>query len=134
VANETSELIARAFRDYNGGGVEALLPHVHPEFEMTTTSEIAAEPDTYRGHDGLRRYFGSFFEVMDKVEIKPAQVTPRDERALIIFDIAARGSTSGIETHLTGNSIVTIAEGKLMRIDFFTSGELAEEAFADLSG
>ncbi len=95
VGNETSERIEEALRAYSEGGVEAMLPFVHPEFSMTTTAEIAAEPDTYQGHDGIRRYFESFFEVMDKVEIEPLEIESRGESGMVRFKLVARGRATG---------------------------------------
>ena len=40
---------------------------IHPEFEVTTPQSLASEPDTYRGHEGIRRYFDSFYEAMENV-------------------------------------------------------------------
>ena len=37
---------------------------------MTTPANLAAEPDTYRGHEGIRRYFDSFYDVMDEVRFR----------------------------------------------------------------
>ena len=52
------------------GDVEALLPLIHPEFEVTTPPGARGEPDTYRGPEGIRRYFDSFYEVMDRVSFE----------------------------------------------------------------
>src|SRR4029079_7945252 len=56
------ELVRRGFEALEVGDAEALIPLVHPEFEMTTPAGLAAEPDTYRGQEGVRRYFDSFYE------------------------------------------------------------------------
>ena len=97
MANETAERIERALRAYNEDGVEAMLPFIHPEFEMTTTAEVAAEPDTYRGHDGVRRYFGSFLEIMDEVRVEPTEIEARGDGGLVRFNLVARGKATGIE-------------------------------------
>jgi hypothetical protein len=48
------ETVRRAHTALAEEGVEALLAFADPEFELTPPS-IASEPDTYRGHDGVRR-------------------------------------------------------------------------------
>ena len=55
--------------------MEALLPFIHPDFEVTTPAGLAAEPDTYRGPEGIRRYFESFYEAMDEVGFEPEEFT-----------------------------------------------------------
>ncbi len=64
-----------AFRAFSEGGVEAFIPYMHPEGEFTTPPELASEPDTYRGHEGVRRYWASFYEVMDEIKVDPHRST-----------------------------------------------------------
>lgn len=129
MAGDPSELIEKALRAYSTDGVEGMLPYVHPEFTMTTTAEIAAEPDTYEGHDGLRRYFGSFLEVMDDVRIEPTAVEPGGERVLMEFDLVATGKATGIEVRQQGHAIWELDDDQLRRVTFFRSAGEARAAF-----
>jgi len=129
VDGEPAELIDEALRAYGTDGVEGMLPYVHPEFTMTTTAEIAAEPDTYEGHDGLRRYFGSFLEVMDDVRIEPTEAEPRGERVLMEFDLVATGKATGIEVRQQGHAIWELDDGRLRRVTFFRTAGEARAAF-----
>ena len=70
--NETNaDLVRERFAPMREGDVEALLTLIHPDFEVTTPPGLAAEPDTYRGPEGIRRYFDSFYEAMDRVSFEP---------------------------------------------------------------
>jgi ketosteroid isomerase-like protein len=60
VAESNSETMRKAFEGYEAEGWESMLPLLAPDFELTTPPGLAAEPDTYRGEDGMRRYFESF--------------------------------------------------------------------------
>ncbi|MBM3667165.1 MAG: nuclear transport factor 2 family protein [Actinobacteria bacterium] len=53
------QTLRAAFEAFNYRGTEAFIPCVHPEAVFTTPPELSSEPDTYRGHDGVRRYFDS---------------------------------------------------------------------------
>jgi ketosteroid isomerase-like protein len=131
VAGDPKELIESALRAYGTDGVEGMLPYVHPEFTMTTTADIAAEPDTYEGHDGLRRYFGSFLEVMDDVRIEPTEVEPRGERVLMEFDLVATGKATGIEVRQQGHAIWELNDDRLRRVTFFRTAGEARAAFGE---
>lgn len=131
MANATSERIERALRAYNEDGVEAMLHFIHPEFEMTTTTEVAAEPDTYRGHDGVRRYFGSFLEIMDEVRVEPIEIEARGDGGLVRFNLVARGKATGIEAVQKGFGIFDLEGDLVRRIRFFPSEEEAVAAFGD---
>lgn len=67
MASSNIEIIERGFEAFNSEGIEGILPFLDPDFEATTPPELASEPDTYRGHDGIRRWFDSFLEVMDEI-------------------------------------------------------------------
>ena len=65
------DLVREGFDAMREGDPEAMMPFIHPEFEVTTPPGLAAEPDTYRGPEGIRRYFDSFYEIMDRVSFEP---------------------------------------------------------------
>ena len=57
-------LVRRMIDTLNEEGVEAALELVAEDFHGVVPPELSAEPDTYDGHDGLRRYFDSFQEIV----------------------------------------------------------------------
>lgn len=96
-----------------------MLEFVHPEFEMETLPQIAAEPQVYQGHDGLHRWFSSFYEVMDEIAIEPSsyeELSPG--RVLLRFTMRARGQASGIEVEQEAKAIATLRDGLLGRLEF----------------
>jgi ketosteroid isomerase-like protein len=119
VASTNEELTRAGFDALAAGGVEAMLAYVHPEFEMTTLPGQAAEPQTYTGHDGLRRWFETFYEVMDEIAIEPSsyqEIEPN--RVLLEFTLRARGQASGIEVKQEARAIATIRDGKMAHLRF----------------
>jgi ketosteroid isomerase-like protein len=116
---ENERLVREGFEALATDGVEAMLEFVHPDFEMTTLPGQAAEPDTYRGHDGVRRWFDSFYEVMDEIAIEPSsyeEVEPG--RVLLDFTLRARGQASGISVEQQAQAIATARDRLLFRIEF----------------
>jgi ketosteroid isomerase-like protein len=106
------------------GGVEAMLAYVHPEFEMETLPGIAAEPQAYHGHDGVRRWFDSFYEVMDEISIEPTsfeQLGPG--RVLMEFRLIAKGQASGIEVVQEAAAVATTEDGLMRRLEFLLPGQ-----------
>lgn len=45
---------------YARGGIEAVLDALDEEVVIEIPPELSAEPDSYHGHDGARRYFVGF--------------------------------------------------------------------------
>lgn len=119
VATRNEELTKRAFDTLAERGVEAIPEFVHPEFEMTTLPGLAAEPQTYRGHDGLRRWFDTFYEVMDEISIEPSRYEEIEpNRVLLEFTLRAKGQASGIEVSQDARAIATVRDEKLAHLEF----------------
>ncbi len=121
-------LVQGGFEALSEGGVEALLPFLHPEFEVTTPANLAAEPDTYRGHEGVRRYFASFYDAMDEVRFEPREFREAGGRVIVPVTLTARGRTTGIEARQEFVMTWTLRDGKALRVEAFATLEEALQA------
>jgi ketosteroid isomerase-like protein len=128
VARTNLELVRKGFEDLNETGVEAMLPLFDPEFVLITPPELTAEPDTYRGPDGIRRYFDSFYEAMDEIRFEPTGFHEVGERVVVEFTLRARGRTTGIVAEQRGVQVWELREGKAVRLEVYPSLEEALEA------
>jgi ketosteroid isomerase-like protein len=128
VASSNLETVKEAFETLREGGYEALLPLIHPEFEVTTPPELSSEPDTYRGPEGIRRYFESFYEAMDRVEFEPTAFHEVGERVVVEFVLHARGRTTGIQVEQHGAFVWTLRDELALRLEVYPSLDEALEA------
>jgi ketosteroid isomerase-like protein len=118
--------VTSAFDALSSGGVEAMIEYVHPEGVTTTPAELAAEPDTYRGHDGLRRWFDSFYEVMDRIDVTVIDVVEVDPTtAVAALRLDVRGRATGIELRQLTHGLFRTRDGKLWQLEYFESHEEA---------
>jgi ketosteroid isomerase-like protein len=131
MAASNVELVRRGFEALRDGDVEKLVPLIHPEFEATTPPGLAAEPDTYRGPDGIRRYFESFYEAMDRVRFEAEDFIPVGERVVVPLTLWARGRTTGIETAQKVVQVWDIKDEKAFRVEVYAT---LEEAMAAARG
>ena len=127
MASENLEIIKRGFDAFNSNGVEGILPFVHPDFEATTPPELATEPDTYRGHDGVRRWFDSFYEVMDQIRWEPREFREVGDRVLVDFTLKARGKSTGLEFGQDAFMLWELRDGQAIGVQLFPT---LEEALA----
>jgi ketosteroid isomerase-like protein len=134
MATENADLIREGFEALRDGDVEALMPLIHPEFELTTPPGLAAEPDTYRGPEGVRRYFDSFYEAMDQVTFEPGDFIPVGERVVVPSTLRTRGRTTGIETTQRVVLIWDVKEGKAFRVEVHATLEEAMVAAGSTPG
>ncbi len=131
MSEENVDLVRHAFRRLDEGGIDALLPFIHPDFEVTTPAELAAEPGTYRGPEGLRRYFDSFYDAMDKVEFQPDDFIAVGKSVVVPVTLRARGRTTGIETEQRVVQIWDLVDQRAIRVRVFAT---LDEAMAAARG
>jgi ketosteroid isomerase-like protein len=122
VSRENVELVRSGIETLRDEGWPALLPLLDPEFEFTTPADLAMEPDTYRGEEGLRRYFESFEDAMEDIRIVP-EGDPLDagDKVFLPFKLSARGKETGIEAEQHAFLVWTLRDGKALRLEIFGS-------------
>jgi len=124
------ELVRRGFKALEAGDPEAMIEFVHPDFEMTTPASLASEPDTYRGADGIRRYFASFYEAMDQITFQPGAFEDLGGgHVLTPSTLRARGRSSGLAFEQSVVLVWEIRDGLSYRLHVFATEEEAREAF-----
>jgi ketosteroid isomerase-like protein len=64
MSQENVEIVRRAVEAYAREGLDGSLRYYAPEIEWSTT-DVAIERATYRGHDGLRRFFAMFDDLFN---------------------------------------------------------------------
>jgi ketosteroid isomerase-like protein len=128
MAERDVELLRERLSLLQREGYESLLGQLHPEFEMTTLPGIAAEPQTYRGVEGMRHWWESFYEVMDEVAVEPTEYHDAGEgRVVVAAVLRAKGQASGLEVAQDAFMMIHLRDDLLHRIDFFFT---LEEALA----
>jgi ketosteroid isomerase-like protein len=113
-----AEPVLAAFDAMTGDGFDAMLPFVHEDFEMITPPELASEPGTYAGHDGVRRWFESFLEAVDRLRIEPLEVREGEHEVAVYFRMTARGRSTGLEAVQEATALCTVVDGKVHRMRF----------------
>lgn len=125
------EIIERGFDAFNERGVDGILPFVHPEFETTTPPELASEPDTYRGHDGVRRWFDSFDEVMEEIRWEGHDFRQVGDRVVVEFTLRATGKTTGLAFGQDAAMVWELRDGRAIGVELF---QTLDEALAFAEG
>ncbi|HET9121644.1 MAG TPA: nuclear transport factor 2 family protein [Solirubrobacterales bacterium] len=128
------ELVERGMEAFNAGGIEGILPLIHPDFEATTPPELASEPDTYRGPEGIRRWFDSFDDVMEEIRWDAHSFREvGDDRVLVEFTLRARGKSTGLDFGQEAVMVWSLRDGMAIRLDLYPTLEQAMAALEQAS-
>ena len=125
----SAELVRKMFDVLNDDGVEAALAWFAEDFEGVVPPDLSAEPDAYVGHDGVRRYFDSFREIVDDLRFDAEEIVDAGPgRVLARALITGRGRASGIPTELRVPLVMRLRDGKLTRMDAYSDWDEAVAA------
>jgi ketosteroid isomerase-like protein len=129
VSRQDLEVVRSMLATLNESGVEAALDQIHPDFEGVTPPELSPEPDTYRGHEGIRRYFAGFEGVMDEVRWEADELMEApNERVVAGIRLLTRSVATELELELPVWQVCTVRDGKVLRIEGFAKREDALRA------
>jgi ketosteroid isomerase-like protein len=125
---ENVEILRRGYAALAEGGVEEMLELTDPEFELVTPSSLASEPGTFRGHEGVRAWFGSFEGAMEGVRLEARRMEEFGDNVLVETVLRARGRATGIETEQVAFLVWTVRDGLVVRGEAYADREEALEA------
>ena len=128
VSESNLEVVRRLFDQFAEGGVEAILDGADENIVIEIPSDLSAEPDIYRGHDGVRRYFAGFEGMIDDIRYEAIGLTPIGDAVLAHSRMSGRGVSSGLDVDLEVWVVHELAGGKITRIRPYADRESAEAA------
>jgi ketosteroid isomerase-like protein len=131
MSRENLEIVRQFIEAARSGDVhaiEAFLAVSDPTIEHTRLP-AASGPETYRGHDGARRWFTDMADlwrewrndIEELTEVAPGTVAAR-------LRFIAVGRDSGVPVEARLGLVCVVSEGKILRSRTYASGEEALEA------
>jgi len=121
MSQENVELVEQLVKAFNSEDIELLLSSTHPDFELDVPPELSAEPDIYRGEDGMRRYWESFQDAMAEIRIHLDRLCDAGEAVVLAMRLTAKGRRTGIAVEQRTAAVWTIRDGKVTRIRAYAS-------------
>ena len=128
MAQGNVELLRRGFDAMTRADLPVLLELIDPEFEVEIPPEVSAEPDVYRGHEGIQRYLESFQASMEDIRFEPERMWEAGDRVVVELRLTATGKSSGIPVELRTGQVWTIAGGRAISARIYPDAHAALEA------
>jgi len=125
MSEETVETLRRGYGAVNRGDIEGFIANVHPDVEFT--SLIAeSEGETFRGHDGVRRWWKEVVLPLGGLHGEPVEI--RDLGDTVVTRVLGTYRPRGVEVRQTIWQVVRYRDGKSVWWQFFRTEEEALEA------
>ena len=106
------EVVGKLFELYASGGIEAVLEVMDEDIVIVIPPDVSAEPDSYHGHEGVRRYFAGFDGMLEDVRYEAFELIPEGEKHVLArAQLAGRGVSIGLEVDLQTVVVHTVEAG-----------------------
>ena len=124
------EVVQRLLDLFAEGGIEPSLEVIDPSVVIEIPPDMSAEPDTYHGHSGVRRYFEGFEGMIDGIRYEALELTPVGDIVLAHVRISGHGASSGLDVALEPYVVHELVGGKVVRMRPYPDLESAQAALA----
>ncbi len=128
VSESNVEIVRRLFDLYDERGVEAVLEVMDENVLIEIPADMSAEPDSYHGHDGVRRYFAGFDGMIEDVRYEAIEVVPVGDHVLAEAHLSGRGASSGLDVGIGAFVVHELVGGRIVRMRPYPDRESAMAA------
>ena len=130
MSQENVELVRKLHAAFSRGDLDAFLSGWHPDAEYRAAIQQAVEGEsgTFRGHDGLRRWFRELHDLYDDLHTTVLEIRDLGDDLVVVFAIRGRGSSSGVVDEFELAQVVRFREGKVFRVRDYRSRAEALDA------
>jgi ketosteroid isomerase-like protein len=118
------EIVGLAQERLNEGDIEGLIALCDPDFDLDMSARVL-NPQTYRGHDGIRRFYREVSEVWEEFRWEPQRFAEVDDKVVALLHSHGRGRGSGLEIARDVAMVWTLREGRAVSLRFYIDQEEA---------
>ncbi len=128
MSQENVEMVWAWAQAFNRRDMEVLADLASPGFELVPYLSSMIETTTYRGHEGLRKYFADAESAWVAIEARLQEVRDFGERFLATGELYGKGRASGMEVVLPLAWAGAIVGGKISWVHTYETEAAALEA------
>jgi ketosteroid isomerase-like protein len=136
VSRDNVELVRRLYAALAGEGSplefdkrltdDALGRFLDPGIEWVPVPDSVLAVESYRGFDGVRRFWTEFVSAWESYRVEPLRFDDAGDQVAVVVHIVGR--THELEVEETRSSLLTVRDGLIVRVDSFADPEGAREA------
>jgi ketosteroid isomerase-like protein len=118
MSSDGVETVRAALACLNDGDIDGLISYCDDDFDLDMSDRVF-NPDTYRGHDGIRRFYGEVSDVWEEFRWEPTRFVDATDAVVVLLHSRGRGRGSGIEMARDAAMVWTVREGRALSLRFY---------------
>src|SRR6476661_2087110 len=122
------EALRTAMDAFGRVDVDELMNHITPDVEGIVPPSVSAEPDSYIGPEGIRRYFDLFMETVDDLHFETEVLEEHGDAVVASLRVLGQGRVSGVPIDSMLYTMVVMRGDKIARIEGHATADDAREA------
>jgi ketosteroid isomerase-like protein len=120
VPPEDVELVESAFDAWNRGDIDSFAGHAADDVAwLEVSGRPEGAPTERRGRDRMRKSLESLFDAWESYQIEVERIEEAGERVLAVVREVARGRASGMEIDGRWGYLITVEDGRIVRIEAY---------------
>jgi ketosteroid isomerase-like protein len=127
MSQENVDRFSRGTAAYNEGDWDAALATMDPDVEFDL-SRVMPEMERYRGYEGVKAFWRMLRDVWGEFRTDPEEVIDAGDKLFTRNRLRGTGTASGVATEDVLYQVITLRDGRAMRVVFFRDRADALEA------
>jgi ketosteroid isomerase-like protein len=127
VSEENLERARRGYEAWSRGDLEGMLATLDENVEFRTSGVFPGLDPVYRGHAGMRRFWGDFRSPWQSLKIVIEHFRESGDQIVALYRFEAVGR-DGLAVQRQAANVITLRNGLAIRVDAHGSWKTALEA------
>ena len=129
MSRDNLELAERAFSAFNRGEIPRVLDMLSPDVEIYASPELA-NAGSYRGHDGFLAWLERWLDAWESFRVEVDDYIAEGDDVIVVIRQYGRGKGSGLEVQMDAAFMLTVRDGKAVRLHLYPDKGKALQAIA----
>jgi ketosteroid isomerase-like protein len=125
MSRENVEVVCAVYEAFNRRDFDHIANYAHPDFEIQPLPAlIAMTGDRIKGYEEAKRFWSSFFEGFDEIQVEPRKIVEAGDKVVAALRWRGRGR-DGIEVDQFHTDLWFFRDGRITRVEGFATEEEA---------
>jgi ketosteroid isomerase-like protein len=107
---------------------KVVFDYFHPDVELVPPLSYPDTESSYRGQEGVRRWFRQIDEIWDDWRFEAERFIDAGDRVVVFVRVSGTAKQSGAAVAISDAHVLTLRDGRVTRVDVFLDRPEALEA------